>query len=137
MKILAIDLGESRTGLAMSDIYEVLASPLCVLAEKNREVLANQIKKICKDKGISKIILGLPKNMDGSEGKSAQIAKDFGKMLEERTQLPVILQDERMTTITAHTYLNEINLHGKKRKEIVDAVAASVVLQNYLDGQRF
>ncbi len=136
MKILAVDLGKVRTGLAVSDIGEVLASPLCVIAEKNAEILAGKINQICKDECISKIVLGLPRNMDGSEGESAQNAKAFGKMLEEKTQLPVILLDERGTTITAHNYLNETNTRGKKRKSVVDAVAATVILQNYLDGPR-
>ena len=133
MKILAVDLGKVRTGLAVSDIREVLASPLCVIAEKNAEILAEKIDQVCKDECISKIVLGLPKNMDGSEGESAQNAKAFGKMLEERTQLPVILLDERGTTITAHNYLNETNIRGKRRKKVVDSVAATVILQNYLD----
>lgn len=136
MKILAVDLGKVRTGLAVSDIGEVLASPLCVIAEKNAEILAEKINQICKDECISKIVLGLPRNMDGSEGESAQNAKAFGKMLEEKTQLPVILLDERGTTITAHNYLNETNTRGKKRKRVVDAVAATVILQSYLDGPR-
>lgn len=136
MKILAVDLGKVRTGLAVSDIGEVLASPLCVIAEKNAEILAEKIDQVCKDERISKIVLGLPKNMDGSEGESAQNAKAFGEKLEEKTQLPVILLDERGTTITAHNYLNETNTRGKKRKRVVDAVAATVILQNYLDGQR-
>lgn len=137
MKILAVDLGKVRTGLAVSDVGEVLASPLCVLKEKNPEILTEKINKICKNERISKIVLGLPKNMDGSEGESAQNAKDFGKMLEEKTQLPVVLLDERGTTITAHNYLNETNIRSKKRKGVVDAVAATVILQNYLDGQPY
>ena len=136
MKILAVDLGKVRTGLAVSDIGEVLASPLCVIAEKNAEILAEKINQICKDECISKIVLGLPRNMDGSEGESAQNAKAFGEMLEEKTQLPVILLDERGTTITAHNYLNETNIRGKKRRRVVDAVAATVILQSYLDGPR-
>lgn len=135
MKILAVDLGKVRTGLAVSDIGEVLASPLCVIAEKNAEILAEKIDQVCNDERIAKIVLGLPKNMDGSEGESAQNAKAFGKMLEERTQLPVILLDERGTTITAHNYLSETNIRGKKRKKVVDSVAAIVILQNYLDGK--
>ena len=133
MKILAVDLGKVRTGLAVSDIGEVLASPLCVLEEKNAEILAEKINQICNDERIAKIVLGLPRNMDGSEGESAQNAKAFGKMLEEKTQLPVILLDERGTTITAHNYLNETNTRGKRRKKVVDSVAATVILQSYLD----
>ncbi len=136
MKILSVDLGKVRTGLAASDIGEVLASPLCVIEEKNAEILAEKINQICKDECISKIILGLPRNMNGSDGESAQNAKAFGEMLKKITQVPVILLDERGTTITAHNYLNETNIRGKKRKSVVDAVAATVILQNYLDRKR-
>lgn len=136
MKILAIDLGKVRTGLAVSDIGEVLASPLCVIEEKNPEILVEKIHQICKNENISKIILGLPKNMNGSDGESALYAKNFGNLLQQQTQIPVILLDERGTTITAHNYLNETNIRGKKRKNIVDAVAATVILQSYLDSQQ-
>lgn len=135
MKILAVDLGKARTGLAVSDVGEVLASPLCVLEEKNFENLTEKIHQVCKKENIAKVIMGLPKNMDGSEGKSAQEARAFCQALEEKTQLSVLLLDERGTTITAHKYLNETNTRGKKRKKVVDAVAATVILQNYLDAQ--
>lgn len=135
MKILAVDLGKARTGLAVSDVGEVLASPLCVLEEKNFENLTEKIHQVCKKENIAKVIMGLPKNMDGSEGESAQEARAFCQALEEKTQLSVLLLDERGTTITAHNYLNETNTRGKKRKKVVDAVAATVILQNYLDAQ--
>ncbi len=135
MKILAVDLGRARTGIAISDMGEVLASPLCVIEERNTEILSEKILKICEKENISKIVLGLPKNMDGSEGESALYAKTFGNLLRKKTQLPVLLLDERGTTITAHNYLNETNTRGKKRKKIVDAVAATVILQNYLDSK--
>lgn len=133
MKILAVDLGLVRTGLAVSDIWEVLASPFCVVEEKNREILVKKISEICKNEKIKKVIVGLPKNMDGSEGESAQNSKTFAQALHQLTQLPVIMLDERCTTITAHNYLNETNVRGKKRKNVVDAVAATIILQNYLD----
>lgn len=136
MKILAVDLGQVRTGIAISDISCILASPVCTIEEKNKENLAEKINKICVNERVSKIILGLPKNMDGSEGESAIQARDFGSLLQEKTNLPVIMWDERGTTITAHNYLNITDTKGKKRKKVVDTVAATIILQNYLDSQK-
>lgn len=133
MRILAVDLGSARTGIAVSDDNQVLASPFCVVAEKNKDVLMQKIHEICKKEKIGKIIVGLPRNMDGSEGESAQNCKKFASDLSDVTNLPVSMVDERCTTITAHNFLNETNVRGKKRKNVVDAVAASVILQNYLD----
>lgn len=133
MRILAVDLGLARTGIAVSDVNQVLASPLCVVSEKNKDVLMQKIHEICKKEKIDKIIVGLPRNMDGSEGESAQNCRSFASDLSDVTNLPVSMVDERCTTITAHNFLNETNVRGKKRKNVVDAVAASVILQNYLD----
>lgn len=133
MKILAIDLGLARTGLAVSDDNQILASPLCVIFEKDRELLIKKIFQICIEKKIEKIIIGLPRNMDGSEGNSAQNAKVFASNLNALTNLPIEMIDERGTTITAKNFLNETNVRGKKRKNVIDAVAATIILQNYLD----
>ena len=133
MKILAVDLGLVRTGLAISDSAQILATPLRVIVEKNREVLAQKIFQICCEEKVDKIIVGLPKNMDGSEGESAQNARIFASNLNKISNLPVEMIDERGTTITAHNVLNETNVRGKKRKNIVDTVAATIILQNYLD----
>lgn len=136
MKILAVDLGLVRTGIALSDRQEMLASPLCVLQERNREVLAQKIGQLCQEHDAEHIVLGLPRNMDGSEGESAHNARAFASLLEEATGLPVVLRDERGTTITAHHYLNATDTRGKKRKQAVDAVAATIILQDYLDYRR-
>ena len=133
MKILAVDLGLVRTGLAISDSAQILASPLSVIVEKNRDILVKKIHKICLDEKVDKIVVGLPKNMDGSEGESAQKARMFASDLSKVSGLSVELIDERGTTITAHNVLNETNVRGKKRKSIVDTVAATIILQNYLD----
>lgn len=136
MKILAVDLGKARTGLAICDESEFLASPLTVITEHNRERLCEKIGEIAVSERAKLLVLGLPRNMDGSEGDSAQGAREFGKLLEEHCQIPVAFSDERGTTITAHNYLNETNTRGKKRKAVVDAVAATIILQNYLDFRR-
>ena len=132
MVILAVDLGKVRTGVAICDKFEVLASPVEVITEHNREKLAVRIAEICKERKPEMIVLGLPKNMDGSEGESAQAARAFGEVLKEKTGLPLEFGDERGTTITAHSYLNNTDTRGKKRKNVVDAVAATIILEDYL-----
>ena len=136
MIILGIDLGKARTGVAVCDRAEMLASPLCVIQERSKERLLERIAQLSEERRAEQIALGLPKNMDGSEGESAQNARAFAAMLQESTGLPVVMQDERGTTVTAHGYLNETNVRGKKRKQTVDAVAAVIILQNYLDSTR-
>lgn len=136
MIILGVDLGKVRTGLAVCDRGEMLASPAGVIAECSRERLAGKISAVAKERGAELLVLGLPRNMDGSEGESAQNAREMGKILAERSGLPVEFCDERGTTITAHGFLNETNTRGKKRKAVVDTVAATVILQNYLEYRR-
>lgn len=136
MIILGVDLGKARTGLAVCDCGEILASPLTVISEHNRERLIEKIAEAARNTGAQLLVVGLPRNMDGSEGESAQNAREMGRMLEAASGLPVKFWDERGTTVTAHGYLNETNVRGKKRKAVVDAVAAVVILQSYLDGKR-
>lgn len=136
MIILAVDLGKARTGLAVCDPGEVLASPLTVLHEADPERLAQQIAQAAKERGAGQLVVGLPRNMDGTEGESAQNARQMAARLEALTGLPVALIDERRTTVTAHGYLNETNVRGKKRKAVVDAVAATVILDAFLETRR-
>ena len=133
MKILAVDLGKARTGLAVCDEGELLASPLTVIYEHNAEKLCAKITEIAAENRVKMVVVGLPRNMDGSEGESAQNARAFGARLEESSGLPVAFGDERGTTITAHNYLNVTGTRGKKRKAVVDAVAATIILQDYLE----
>ncbi|WOC32762.1 MULTISPECIES: Holliday junction resolvase RuvX [Caproicibacterium] len=133
MRILGIDLGHARTGFAVSDESGFLASPLEVVPSYNWDKLLPTAAEKIKQTGAQKVVVGLPRNMDGTEGESAQNARAFGEKLEALAGVPVILWDERCTTITAHGYLNESNVRGKKRKAVVDAVAATVILQGYLD----
>ena len=135
MIILSVDLGKARTGLAICDKTEMLASPLAQIHEKNIEHLIDKVANIAVAREVEMIVVGLPKNMDGSEGESAQNARDFASKLKEKTGLLVRMQDERGTTITAHKYLNATNTRGKKRKNVVDSVAATIILQNYLDSK--
>ncbi len=136
MIIMGVDLGHARTGIAVCDKREILASPVKVITAYTNEKVAAEAAALAKELRAEKIVVGLPKNMDGSEGESAQNARAFAAMLQESTGLPVVMQDERGTTVTAHGYLNETNVRGKKRKQTVDAVAAVIILQNYLDSTR-
>ena len=136
MIILGIDLGKARTGVAICDKGELLASPLTVVTEYHREQLVEKLAVLAKENKAELLAVGLPRNMDGSEGESAQNAREIGALLEEAAGLPVEFVDERGTTITAHGYLNEINTRGKKRKAVVDAVAATVILEDCLRRRR-
>lgn len=136
MIILAIDLGKVRTGLAVCDRGEILASPYCVISERSRERLMEAILSAARETGAEQLVVGLPRNMDGSEGESAQNAREMGRLLQESSGLSVAFCDERGTTITAHGYLNDVNVRGKKRKSVVDAVAATVILEDYLRSHR-
>lgn len=136
MIILGIDLGKARTGVAICDKGELLASPLTVVTEYHREQLVEKLTVLAKENKAELLAVGLPRNMDGSEGESAQNAREIGALLEEATGLPVEFVDERGTTITAHGYLNETNTRGKKRKAVVDAVAATVILEDCLRRRR-
>lgn len=133
MIIVAVDPGKARTGLAVCDKTMFLASPLCVIEEWNRERLAEKVAAAAAKENAELIIIGLPKNMDGSEGESALAARDFALLMANYTDIPIKMLDERCTTMIAHRYLNDNNVRGKKRKKTVDAVAATVILQSYLD----
>lgn len=135
MIILSVDLGKARTGLAVSDISETLASPLAQIHEKSPETLLDKVANVALAQRAELIVVGLPKNMDGTEGDSAKYARDFGVRLKEKTGILVRMQDERGTTITAHNLLNATNTRGKKRKNVVDSVAATIILQNFLDSK--
>ena len=136
MIIMSVDLGKARTGLAVCDKTEFLASPYKVIFEKSPNKLPEKVVQAALEAKAELIVVGLPKNMDGTEGESAQNARAFAEQLKELTGLPVDMQDERGTTITAHGYLNDTNTRGKKRKAVVDEVAATIILQDYLDKRK-
>lgn len=135
MVIISVDYGDVRTGVAVCDKFQMLASPVTVIKQKDSELLSEEIKKICLEKKAEKIVLGLPKNMDGSEGFRAEACKEFAKLLSEKTGLSVDFQDERLTTVSAHNILNATDTRGKKRKAVVDAVSAVLILEDYLRKQ--
>ena len=136
MIIMSVDLGKARTGLALCDKTEFLASPYKVIFEKSPQKLLQKVADAAKEAKAALIVVGLPKNMDGSEGESAQNARDFAAQLAELTGVETVMQDERGTTITAHSFLNDTNTRGKKRKNVVDEVAATIILQNFLDARK-
>ena len=133
MIILSVDYGDKRTGIAICDKFEMLASPVCVLTEWNIETLADKIVTLANERRAETIVVGLPKNMDGSEGFRADACKELGELLKNKTNIPVTFWDERLTTVSAHRILSENNVRGKKRKSVVDAVAAEIILQDYID----
>ena len=136
MIIMSVDLGKARTGLALCDKTEFLASPYKVIIEKSPNKLLDKVAEAAKEAKAELIVVGLPKNMDGSEGESARNARAAAEKLNELTGIPVEMQDERGTTVTAHHFLNDTNTCGKKRKNVVDEVAATIILQNYLDKRK-
>ncbi|MGN0551114.1 MAG: Holliday junction resolvase RuvX [Acutalibacteraceae bacterium] len=136
MIIMSVDLGLARTGLAICDKGEMLASPLCVIEEKSPQRLLEKIMLKIEEKKPELIAVGLPKNMDGSEGESAKRAREFAKEIEAQSGIRTVMRDERLTTVTAHNYLNITDTRGKKRKAVVDSVAATVILQDFLDYRR-
>ena len=136
MIIMAVDLGKTRTGLAVCDPSEFLASPVGTAPSYRQEEL---LEKICAEaaaRGVEAFVVGLPRNMDGSEGESAAAARGFAEALSRRSGLSAALWDERLATVSAHNALNQTDTRGKKRKAVVDTVAATMILQNYLDYRR-
>ena len=136
MIIMSVDLGKARTGIAVCDKTEFLASPYTVIFEKSPNKLPEKVAQAAKECQAELIVVGLPKNMDGSEGDSAKNAREFAQKITEMTGIESVMQDERGTTITAHNFLNTTNTRGKKRKNVVDEVAATIILQDFLDSRR-
>lgn len=132
MRVMAIDYGDARTGIAISDLLCSLVGSTTVIHSRNSEKTVAEIQRLIRENGVTEIVLGLPKNMDGTEGVRAELCREFGRTLEEATGLPVKMWDERRTTVEAHNILSQHNYHGKKRKNTVDAVAASLILEGYL-----
>lgn len=132
MKIMGVDYGDARTGVAISDLLCSIVGSTTVIHSRNMEKTLTALCQIVKENAVGEIAVGLPKNMDGTEGVRAELCREFAGKLQEATGLPVHLWDERRTTVEAHNILSQHNYHGKKRKETVDAVAASLILEGYL-----
>lgn len=132
MRIMAIDYGDARTGIAISDLLCSLTGSTRVIHGRMQDKLIASIVEITSGSDIGQIVVGLPRNMDGSEGARAELCRQFAEKLGEATGLPIKMWDERWTTVEAHRILSDHNYHGKKRKDTVDAVAASLILEGYL-----
>lgn len=132
MKVMGVDYGDARTGVAVSDLLCSIVGSTTVIHSRNVEKTLSELCRIVQEQSVGEIVVGLPKNMDGTEGPRAQLCREFAERLSDMTDLPVQLWDERRTTVEAHNILSQHNYHGKKRKDTVDAVAASLILEGYL-----
>ena len=132
MRIMAIDFGDARTGIAVSDLMNMMTGDAFVITEWNPEVIADKISAEAKARSVGTLVLGLPKNMDGTVGERAEKCLAFSELLKEKTGLPVVMWDERRTTVDAHRILHKNGKKMKNHKKNVDAVAASLILEGYL-----
>lgn len=135
-RILGVDFGDTRTGLALSDPSRLLASGLETLSPGGMEKTAEAVAKVAKERNAAAVVVGLPKNMDGTEGFRAVRCREFAEKLSALTGLPVAMLDERLTTVSASRYLNETNTRGTARKGVIDTLSAQIILQNALDRLR-
>ena len=133
MKIIALDIGTVRIGIATSDIMEIIASAYEVYRRKNLDSDVKYIAELVSKLDAGEIVIGLPLKLDGSEGQSVEMAKSFGEKLSELTNGPIVYQDERLSTVSAQRVLIESGMRREKRKDKVDSVAATFILQTYLD----
>lgn len=132
MVILAVDYGDVRTGIAVCDKNQILASPVGTINEPNPERLIEKIEAIAKERKAEFLVVGEPVNMDGSRGERAQKCAEFAEKLSEKCGLPYAMWDERCTTVMAHQALNVTNTRGKKRKAVVDSLSAVMILEGYM-----
>ena len=132
MKIMAIDYGDARTGVAISDRTGMIVGTTTVIHSWNPDKTIEALCRLVRENEVGELVMGFPRNMDGTEGPRAQLYRDFADRLAQAVGMPVQLWDERRTTIEAHQILSASNYHGKKRKNTVDAVAASLILEGYL-----
>lgn len=136
MRILGIDYGDARVGVAVSDLLGFMASGVGTIQNKGNKVLFSELQKILDEYKPEKIVIGLPKNMDGTEGFRVDATKEFAKNLESIYNGEIIFVDERLTTVGATRYLDTTNTHGKKRKAVLDTVSACLILEQYLNSQK-
>ena len=133
MVILSVDLGDSRTGIAVCDKLEMLASPVTVIHERYIPNVIAEVSRIVRETAAERIVVGYPKNMNGTVGDRAEKCAAFAADVTEACGVKTVLWDERLTTVSAHYALNETKTFGKKRKNVIDSVAAVMILQSYLD----
>ena len=136
MRIMAIDYGDAHTGVALSDPTGFLTGTTTTIHSRKAEVVLEELQKLVQEYQVTELVMGFPRNMDGTEGPRAQLYREFAQRVEEVTGLKPVLWDERRTTVDAHRILFEAGKNAKKRKKTVDAVAASLILEGYLDRRR-
>lgn len=136
MRIMAIDYGDARTGVALSDPTGLLAGQTFLIKSRKAPVVLEELAALARKQGAEELVMGYPRNMDGTLGPRAEKYAAFAKELEAATGLPVVLWDERRTTVDAHRILGERGIRAKQRKDKVDAVAAALILEGYLDWKR-
>ena len=136
MRIMAIDYGDARTGVALSDPTGFLAGQTFLIKSRKQEVVLEELAALVQRQGAQELVLGYPRNMDGTLGPRAEKYAAFAHRLEEATGLPVALWDERRTTVDAHRILGEQGVRAKNRKDKIDSVAATLILEGYLDWKR-
>ncbi len=136
MRVMAIDYGDAHTGVALSDPTGLLAGTVTTINSRKPEVVLEELARLVKEYRVDELVMGFPRNMDGTEGPRAQLYRDFAARLQEQVGMTVVLWDERRTTVDAHRILFESGKNAKKRKKTVDAVAASLILEGYLSFQR-
>ena len=138
-RILGVDFGDTRTGVAVSDVSRFLASGIGYVSPGGIEKTADKIAEIALEKGVGAVVVGLPKNMDGTEGFRAERCREFASLLRQKLngEVPVAMMDERLTTVSASRYLNETNTRGSRRKGVIDTLSAEIILQNALDRLKF
>lgn len=132
MRIMAIDYGDAHTGVAISDPFGMLVGYTTVIDSWRREVVVEELLRIIKEHGVDELVLGYPKNMNNTKGERIQKSEALAEILREKTGLPLTLWDERLTTVDAHRILSDNGRKGKRRKQTVDAVAATLILEGYL-----
>ena len=135
-KYLGVDYGDVRTGLAECDVSGMLASGICTISEGGMKNTAIRVEREARERSCKKIIIGLPKNMDGTEGSRVETVRAFASILSELTDIPIDFYDERMSTMVAYRFLDGSGTYGKKRKAAVDTLSAEIILQNYIDRER-
>lgn len=135
-KYLGVDYGDVRTGLAECDVSGMLASGIATIKEGGMRNTAVRVAKEAESRSCKKIIIGLPKNMDGTEGERATVIKAFADILSSITSIPIDFCDERMTTMQAYRFLDGAGTFGKKRKDAIDTLSAELILQSYIDRER-
>ena len=136
MKIMGIDYGDARTGVAISDLLCSIVGSTAVVPSRNREKLMADILRLIQDNGVGEVVVGLPKNMDGSEGFRVDATHEFADALKTIYDGEIVFWDERLSSVGAARFLNETNTRGKKRKDVLDTVAACIILDGYISSQK-